>query len=178
MILDTILKIIPIILSIPACVLAVKSLKACNEIRCKLEDPKNEKIENPEDILYSMEFNTALDGRIQSLLGKYSNDKIVEIIINQMYGSNLYTQIPTPILEEHVRETLRNYQNSYNEKALEKFVDRDDSLDTFRYTMMAKDYYHINDDMIDEPVEERPKGKSGVSPAHDLSNVLNNFYKD
>lgn len=179
MILDTILKIIPIILSVPACILALKSLKMCNEIKCKI-DPKKEEI-NVDEILYSFEFNTALDGKIRPLLGKYSNDKIVKIIIDQMYGSKIYDKIPIPVLEEHIRETLRNYNNPYNaNKDLYEFLDESVDDQAHRLATMNTMVDNLPSNGITVKVDDSLKGTNGVTPNNqtNINNVLNNFYKE
>ena len=175
---ELIFDIVPILISLPAFFVSIKSLKECKDLRCKI-DPKKEEI-NVDEILYSFEFNTALDGKIRPLLGKYSNDKIVKIIIDQMYGSKIYDKIPTPVLEEHIRETLRNYNNPYNaNKDLYEFLDEPVDDQAHRLATMNTMVGNLPSNGITVKIDDTKKGTNGTSPTKqtDLKNILNDFYK-
>lgn len=189
---DIIFSIIPIIISIPAFLVSLKTLKECKNLKCKIEreNPSENNIEKEgyleDSILYSMEFNTKIDGLIRSMLNIHPNEEIIRNvsleICRQYSAPNDYSKV-----EAHVKDMLLNYNNKYEEK----------------HNINVKDY--INDtlnkenSLVDMPTmidfndkenlpswykNHKPDGDTrGVTNTEytksiDIKNVLNNFYND
>lgn len=113
-----------------------------------------------EEYLYSLEFNTKLDGLITPLLGKFNNNDIAKKVYQQLLMKDpKCKKLNNSIIKEYITDILKNYSNSYTE----------DTLNT-----------------IDDVIEELEKHESKYSKDHyqqsanqvNLSNTLNNFYRD
>ena len=114
-----------------------------------------------DEYMHSLDFNTILDSHILSLLGKFSNEDIVNkvtdklILLNDNFTNiNEHDKIK---LKEYIRDVLRNYNNSYTEKIEFKPVE---------------EVYNSSIDFNKEETETIDKNKI------DLTGTLNNFYKD
>lgn len=170
--LNIILTIIPIIISIPAVLVSIRSLRECNNIKCNCEKCNNKKeknnldYENIDELIYSMKFNTTIDSLICQLLHKFPNHIIVEEvskIISKRYNikSNDIEKI-----ESHVKDMLLNYNNSYKEKIDEHEI-AEPNIEW--YDSMTK----IN------TLENKPDNITTIDNEYaDLTKTLTNFYND
>lgn len=159
------LTIISMICSIPAILVSIRTLKTCKDIECKLKNEENIEEFDHDEYLHSLEFNTKLDNMIVPLLGKESNNEIVKTVLLRIYKEDPKTdKITGKKLEDYVRDILRNYNNPYNMEKIYEFLD-EDKKDNYLHTTITN---------------IKSEGASdGVTPVKtDLTNTLNNFYKD
>lgn len=162
-----IFSIIAILISIPAFLVSLKSLKECNDIKCKVnptEKAKN-KYDNINDLIYSFRFNMKLDDRILPLLDKFPNDTIVEKITESLSKEySITTEQDIETLKSHIKDVLLNYNNSYNEIEVNTF-------DSVTEEESSNIDYAINED--DQII--KPDRKASTI---DIKNILSDFYKD
>lgn len=126
-----------------------------------------------DEYIHSLDFNSILDSHILSLLGKFSNEDIVNkvtdklILLNDNFANiNEHDKIK---LKEYIRDVLRNYNNSYEEPLKNKDINKEfDEL----FESSPNSYSVQSIDFNKEGTETIDKNRTNIT------NVLNNFYKD
>lgn len=120
-----------------------------------------------DEYIHSLDFNTILDSHILSLLGKFSNEDIVNkvtdklILLNDNFANiNEHDKIK---LKEYIRDALRNYNNKYTEKIEFKPVE---------------EVYNSAPSIDFDKEGTETATKNYITNRIDITNTLNNFYKD
>ena len=119
----------------------------------KQKESKKEETFNADDYLISLEFNVLLDKHITPLLGKMSNDEIINVVSQSIIkDAPQASKINNKTLKQYIKEVLSNYNNTY--------ID-----------------HKINEPIIDEEVYDKPINRNDKSTV-DLKNTFFNFYND
>lgn len=155
-----ILTIIPIIISIPAFLVSIKSLKEYNNIKCRCEECRKKENDNSEytnidELIYSMDFNTDIDNKIWEMLNKYPDDIIIKEVTNSICEEWLISLNDINKVNNHVKDILLNYNNHYDSSTID--------LNEIK-----------SSEFIDEPYSTNDKSSNVI----DIRNILNDFYKD
>lgn len=166
-----ILTIIPIIISIPAFLVSIKSLKECNNIKCKCKEctkKENNNKYNIDELIYSVEFNTAIDDKICPLLNKYPNNVIVAEVTGLICKEWSISAEDISKVNSHIRDILLNYNNSYmgiDTKTIEQDIEKYDDIS------------RVN--TIETRILEKPDNIT-TTPNNkiDIRNIFSDFYKD
>lgn len=166
-----ILTIIPIIISIPAFLASIKSLKECNNIKCKCKECSKKENNNKYDIdelIYSVEFNTAIDDKICPLLNKYPNNVIVAEVTGLICKEWSISAEDISKVNNHIRDILLNYNNSYME------TDTTIEQDMEKYAEMTR----VN--TIETRILEKPDNITTKTANNkiDIRSIFDDFYKD
>lgn len=166
--LNIILTIIPIIISIPAVLVSIKSLMECNNIKCNCEKCDNYKKEinkseyDINELIYSMTFNTILDDLIRQMLNKFPNHIIVTEVSNIIFKRYNIKENDKEKIKLHIKDVLLNYNNSYKEDTIEPDIEW--------YASMTK---------ISEIEADLSKDNITIDKTEiDLTKTLTNFYND
>ena len=148
--------IINLVLSVSNLILAViiffLNIKLIKDHK-KQKESKKEETFNADDYLISLEFNVLLDKHITPLLGKMSNDEIVNVVSQSIIkDAPQASKINNKTLKQYIKETLSSYNNTYIENK-------------------------INEPIIDEEVYDKPINRNDKSTV-DLKSTFFNFYND
>lgn len=147
---NTILLFILIIANIISITISVIILMILKKQYNKSSDKKIDF--NIDEYLGSLEFNMLLDKNITPLLGKVSNDEIVNIVSQCVIREDKrVSEIDKNILDNYIRDILLNYHNSYSK--------------------------NIDNTIIEEDTDKIfvPNSKSNTI---DISNTIYNFYEN
>ena len=149
-IINLILSISDLILTVIIFFLNIKLIR----IHKKQKESNKENIFNADDYLISLEFNVLLDKHITPLLGKMSNDEIVNVVSQSIIkDAPQASKINNKTLKQYIKETLSSYNNTY--------ID-----------------HKINEPIIDEEMyDDKPINKKDKSTV-DLKNTFFNFYNN
>lgn len=124
----------------------------------KIEKNNKEQEFNYNEYLNSLEFNTLLDNEIRKYLGKKSNDDIVKIVTDTLIANDKKSaMVGKDILSDYIRDMLLNYINKFDDtidEITDKVLDNVEVIDDTKYVNLDDKLYT------------------------NLSNVLNDFYKD
>lgn len=160
--------IIALLVNISAIILNILMIKKIMEAN-KSEEIK-EKIDN--NYINSLEFNTLLDDMIRPLLGKYSNQEIAKSIVHTLTSNNTLKKynISPNIMKDYILDLLLNYNNNYT-STLEVDLERHNPSTDYNKNFMDIDELYT---------KKSVSGSSSNSNINEvnLSNTLNNFYKD
>lgn len=126
-----------------------------------------------DEFLNSLEFNMLLDGKIQPMLGKYKNEDIVKRIMKsfEKENDNIISRIDKNTLKSYIEEVLLNYNNNFQEEEYEfEGYDNDEIVE----------YYKAKRKLKDNNTHASPEEIFVTTNSNtvNLSNTLNNFYKD
>lgn len=150
-IINLILSISNLILAVIIFFLNIKLIK----VNKKQKESNKENTFNADDYLISLEFNVLLDKHITPLLGKMSNDEIVNVVSQSIIkDAPQASKINNKTLKQYIKETLSSYNNTY--------ID-----------------HKINEPIIDEEVydDKQPINRNDKSMV-DLKNTFFNFYNN
>lgn len=150
-IINLILSISDLILTVIIFFLSIKLIR----VHKKQKEPNKENTFNADDYLISLEFNVLLDKHITPLLGKMSNDEIVNVVSQSIIkDAPQASKINNKTLKQYIKETLSSYNNTY--------ID-----------------HKINEPIIDEEVydDKQPINRNDKSMV-DLKNTFFNFYNN
>ena len=150
-IINLILSISDLILAVIIFFLNIKLIK----VNKKQKESNKENTFNADDYLISLEFNVLLDKHITPLLGKMSNDEIVNVVSQSIIkDAPQASKINNKTLKQYITETLSSYNNTY--------ID-----------------HKINEPIIDEEVydDKQPINRNDKSMV-DLKNTFFNFYNN
>lgn len=129
------------------------TIKLCNLAK-KMMLIKNDKKKISNDYLSSLEFNILLDKNITPLLGKMSNEEIVNVVYQCIIREdNKSSDIDKNTMCNYIKDVLSNYNNTYS-----KIIE--------------------DETVVEEPVlytEEEPIKNPDMNKT-DISNTLFNFY--
>lgn len=150
-IINLILSISDLILTVIILFLTIKLIR----VHEKQKESNKENTFNADDYLISLEFNVLLDKHITPLLGKMSNDEIVNVVSQSIIkDAPQASKINNKTLKQYIKETLSSYNNTY--------ID-----------------HKINEPIIDEEVydDKQPINRNDKSMV-DLKNTFFNFYNN
>lgn len=150
-IINLILSISDLILTVIIFFLNIKLIR----VHKKQKELNKENTFNADDYLISLEFNVLLDKHITPLLGKMSNDEIVNVVSQSIIkDAPQASKINNKTLKQYIKETLSSYNNTY--------ID-----------------HKINEPIIDEEMydDKQPINRNDKSMV-DLKNTFFNFYNN
>lgn len=170
---DVILPIIQLITNIGLLILAIKWYKLTKP---EIEIPEDHPEIDADEYMNSLDFNMLLDDKIQPLLGKYKNEEIVERVIKSFDKNDpMISQIDVNALRSYISDVLLNYSNNYKEEEYEfEGYDNDEIVEYYKKGRVTDtaDWNNVHSSI--GPVGNLTAKTNTVN----LSNTLNNFYKD
>lgn len=137
----------------------------------ELEIPEDHPEIDADEYMNSLDFNMLLDDRIQPLLGKYKNEEIVDRVIKSFDKNDpMISLIDVNALRSYISDVLLNYNNNYKEEYEFEGYDNDEIVEYYKESRTTK-----------TATTELNPPKSAIiynGTTYNLSNTLNNFYKD
>lgn len=89
------------------------------------KDTKDNEEFNLDAYMNSLDFNTAIDFKIQNLLGKFNNEEIAEKVTCDIIRTDSNIPIKDkPKVKEYIKSVILLYNNTYTEKPKEIVVHR------------------------------------------------------
>ena len=122
-----------------------------HKLKKSTKPTKVQKQKNNIDYLYSLEFNTKLDGLIQPLLNKHSNKDIIDRVYDQ--SLKIAKDINPVELKSYIEDTMKNYTNKYVEQT-EEIIPNDIPDMNYNFQKHIKEEPVQNNNSVNLPLKD------------------------